>query len=92
METYAPYKVDHSPLSKSGLAQIDFQAQIDLQAQIEFQAISAAVLVAYHADFQAVRSHEERRCSILGPPQSRISPSILWYMKKRKAGSPVGGS
>jgi len=24
-----------------------------------------------------VRSHEERRCSILGPTQSRISPSIL---------------
>ena len=24
----------------------------------------------------------ERRCSILGPNQSRISPSILWYTKK----------
>ena len=24
-----------------------------------------------------VRAHEERRCSILGPTQSRISPSIL---------------
>ena len=24
-----------------------------------------------------VRSHEERRCSVLGPTQSRISPSIL---------------
>ena len=28
-----------------------------------------------------MRSHEERRCSILGPTQSRISPSILEYTK-----------
>ena len=28
-----------------------------------------------------VRSHEERRCSILGPTRSRISPSILEYTK-----------
>ena len=28
-----------------------------------------------------VRSHEERRCFILGPTQSRISPSILEYTK-----------
>jgi len=28
-----------------------------------------------------VRYHEERRCSNLGPPQSRISPSILEYTK-----------
>jgi len=27
--------------------------------------------------YKGVRSHEERRCSILGPHQSRISPSIL---------------
>ena len=27
-----------------------------------------------------VRSHEKRRCSKLGPTQSRISPSILKYM------------
>ena len=27
--------------------------------------------------FLLVRSHEERRCSIMGPTQSRISPSIL---------------
>jgi len=27
-----------------------------------------------------VRSHEERRCSILGPTQSRISPSIQSYI------------
>ena len=26
-----------------------------------------------------VRSHEERRCSILGPTQSRSSPSVLEY-------------
>ena len=29
-----------------------------------------------------VRSHEERRCSILGPTQSRISPSRLSYTKR----------
>jgi len=28
-----------------------------------------------------LRSREERRCSILGPTQSRISPSILEYEK-----------
>jgi len=28
-------------------------------------------------DSGLVRSHEERRCSNLGPTQSRISPSIL---------------
>ena len=28
-------------------------------------------------DKSPVRSHEERRCSILGPTQSRISPSML---------------
>ena len=30
-------------------------------------------------DSGLVRSHEERRCSILGPTQSRISPIILQY-------------
>ena len=29
-----------------------------------------------------VRSHEKRRCSIPGPTQSRISPSILYYTKR----------
>ena len=28
-----------------------------------------------------LRSHEDRRCSILGPTESRISPSILSYTK-----------
>ena len=31
--------------------------------------------------YDLVRFHEERRCSILGPAQSRISPSILYYTK-----------
>ena len=33
------------------------------------------------SDKLRVRSHEERRCFILGPTQSRMSPSILWYTK-----------
>ena len=32
-----------------------------------------------------VRSHEERICSILGPTQSRISPSILVYEEYKRA-------
>ena len=30
-----------------------------------------------------VRSREERRCSNLGPTQSRMSPSILEHTKKK---------
>ena len=33
-----------------------------------------------------MRSHEERRCSILGPTQSRISPGMLSYTKIRVYG------
>ena len=33
-----------------------------------------------------VRSHVQRRCSILGPTQSRASPSVLWN-EKREIGS-----
>ena len=32
-----------------------------------------------------VRSHEDKRCSILGPTQSRISPSIHMYTKPNMA-------
>jgi len=37
------------------------------------------------------RSHEERRCCILGPTQSRISPSILWYTKIKRPQSATSG-
>jgi len=35
---------------------------------------------------RTVRSHEERRCSNLGPTQSRISQSIVWYANAGKGG------
>jgi hypothetical protein len=47
-------------------------------------ALRHSVLCSYHPhmiDSGLVRSHVERRCSILGPTQSRISPSILLYKK-----------
>jgi len=38
-----------------------------------------------------VRSHAERRCSILGPTQSHISPSILVYEDKQRRASAACG-
>ena len=35
-----------------------------------------------HSGLVLVRSHVKRRCSILGPTQSRMSPSMLQYTKK----------
>jgi len=37
-----------------------------------------------------VRSHGERRCSILGPNQSRISPSSIFHAKIIQHGSLAG--
>ena len=40
------------------------------------------MLFVIHHTRPVVRSHMETRCSILGPTQSRMSPSMLEYMKK----------
>ena len=50
---------------------------------VEVMEVCGAQLevVLYPFRGSLVRSHEERRCSMLGPTQNRVSPSTLEYTK-----------
>ena len=70
----------HSQACKApGLRGFVFEVE-GLEEVIDSGLVGRKVSFIHHIR-PVVKSHEERRCSILGPTQSRISPSILKYTK-----------
>ena len=73
MFEYTPFSTSNSNKKKSG-AQDGFHGSDRPRVGLPLN-----LLYSSHPP----RSHEERGCSILGPTQSRISPSILQYAKEQ---------
>ena len=88
-----PYHARESPYRVRGILQIPYHVR-----QIPYRADATRVSGHHQPCEEAqirpgvwVRSHEERRCSNLGPAQSRILPSILYTKKQLLEGAAGSG-